>query len=185
MKGASMAQSDAHHASPASRAARATQEHLAQFGDEDLAYHEAGHAVVHHLEGGAVTRLSIERTDPRRGTQLAPGAAPPSGSASSDPEALRKRIATLVGGEVAATLHGTPEHVVTAGGRVDHDQALRAAAEAGIAPDDARAMIDAEWQRVRDLLSEPARWRLVESLAQAVLRDRTLDAGQIRAVLVR
>ena len=41
--------------------------HLAQFTDEHLAYHEAGHAVVHHLQGGTVLRLSIERTDTKQG----------------------------------------------------------------------------------------------------------------------
>ena len=32
--------------------------HLSQFTDEHLAYHEAGHAIVHHLRGGSVTRTA-------------------------------------------------------------------------------------------------------------------------------
>ena len=169
--------------SPSARAAQATHAHLSQFSDEDLAYHEAGHAVVHHVNGGVITRLSIDRTDPRRGTQPAPQ---PSPVESADPkQALRDLIAVLVGGEVAATLHGTPDQLVTAGGRVNHDAALRAAAQAGVDADEARAMIDAEWHRVRDRLRDPSAWRLVESLAQSLLQHKTLDAEQIKAVLAR
>ena len=169
--------------SPSARAAQATHAHLSQFSDEDMAYHEAGHAVVHHLNGGVITRLSIDRADPRRGTQPAPH---PSPAKSADPQqALRDLIALLVGGEVAATLHGTPDQLVTAGGRVDHDAALRAAAEAGINQVEARAMIDAEWNRVRDRLRDPSAWRLVESLARSLLQHKTLDAEQIEAVLTR
>ncbi len=173
--------------SPSARAARATRAHLSQFSDEDLAYHESGHAVVHHLHGGTIRRLSIDREDPRRGCQPAPRpSSPPSSATSADPtQALTDRLAVLVGGEVAATLHGTPDDIVTAGGRVDHDAALRAAAGAGIDPEQARAMIDAEWHRVRDQLRDPAAWRLVERLAQALLQQKTLEEAQITALLTR
>jgi hypothetical protein len=152
-----------------------------------MAYHEVGHAVVHHLNGGTIRRLSIDREDPRRGCETAPRPSSPRSSATSgDPkQALADRFAVLVGGEVAATLHGTPDDLVTAGGRVDHDAALRAAAGAGIAPEQARAMIDAEWQRVRDRLRDPAAWRLVERLAQALVRQKTLEEAQITALLTQ
>lgn len=167
--------------SPSARAAQATQAHLSQFSDEDLAYHETGHAVVHHLNGGTVTRLSIDRADPHRGCRPAPRPAP---AKSADPQqALTNLFALLVGGEVAATLHGTPDHLVTAGGRVDHEAALRAAADAGIGVAEASAMIDAEWNRVRDRLRDPAAWRLVENLARSLLQHKTLDAEQIASVL--
>lgn len=170
-------------ASPSSRAAEATAAHLTQFTDEDMAYHEAGHAVVHHLNGGTVLRLSIDREDPRRGCQLAP--LPASVQRADPQQALAQRFAVVVGGEAAATLHGTSDRIVTAGGRVDHETALRAAAEAGVAAAQASAMIDAEWNRVRDRLQEPAAWQLVETLAQALLRQKTLDAAQIAALLGR
>ena len=173
--------------SPSARAARATRTHLSQFSDEDMAYHEAGHAVVHHLHGGVVRRLGIDREDPRRGCETAPrpSSPPPSATRADPKQALVDRLALLVGGEVAATLHGTPADLVTAGGRVDHDAALRAAAEAGIDPEQARAMIDAEWQRVRDRLRDPAAWRLVERLAQALLRQKTLEEAEIAALLTQ
>ncbi len=148
-----------------------------------MAYHEAGHAVVHHLNGGLITRLSIERADPRRGTQVAPRPAPAQSEDSK--QALTRRIALLVGGEVAGTLHGTPDHLVTAGGRVDHEAALRAAAEAGVDQVEARAMIDAQWDLVHRCLSDPSAWRLVESLAQSLLRHKTLDAEQVKAALTQ
>ena len=167
--------------SPSSRAAEATKAHLAQFSDADMAYHEAGHAVIHHLNGGTVSRLSIDRADPRRGTQAAKELPPSTGD---DPKARLENIfAVLVAGDAAGTRYGTPEALVTAGSRVDHEQALRAAAEAGVSPEDARAMIDTAWQRVSEQFREPATWRLVEALAKELLQHRTLDADPINAIL--
>lgn len=156
-------------------------ERLAQFSDEDLAYHEAGHAVIHHLQGGIVTRLSIERDD-RQGTHVAPH---PSPKDTPDPQrALRDRIAVLVAGEVASTIYGTPSQRVTTGGKADRDAAVRAAAELGIDEVAARAMIDAEWPRVRAQLEEPANWQLVEKTAQALVRQKELFADVFRASVV-
>jgi hypothetical protein len=163
--------------SASARAAQALDEHLAQFGDEDMAYHEAGHGVIHHQLGGSVRRLSIERADPRRGTQVGPRKDAERGSA------LGNQIAVLVAGDVAGTLHGTAEQVTTAGSRVDYDQAFRAAAEAGFDPDEAHAIVDAKWERVRDRLRDSATWQRVEALAQELLRRKTLDEAQIRAIL--
>ena len=155
--------------------------HLAQFTDEHLAYHEAGHAVVHHLQGGTIVRLSIARTDPQQG--MHPAKQPTPAESADQQQALRELVALLVAGEVAATIHGAPESVVKAGGRVDREHAIRRAAEVGVDEAAARAMIDAEWPRVRDRLEEPANWKLVDSLAQQLVRQKVLDADQIRATL--
>ena len=165
--------------SASARAANATQSHLSQFSDDDMAYHESGHAVIHHLNGGAISRLSIDRADPRRGTQTA---SPPG---SEKKPALGHIIAVLVAGDVAGQEHGTAENLTTAGSRVDYDQAFRAAAEAGFDRDEARTMIDSKWERVRTQLRETANWQLVEALAQALLKQRTLDAEQVKAILAR
>jgi hypothetical protein len=155
--------------------------HLAQFTDEHLAYHEAGHAVIHHLQGGTIVRLSIERTDPQQG--MHPAKQPTPAESTDQQQALRELVALLVAGEVAATIHGAPEHVVTAGGRVDREHAIRRAAEVGVDEAAARAMMEAAWPRVRDRLEEPATWKLVDSLAQQLVRQKVLDADQIRAML--
>jgi hypothetical protein len=155
--------------------------HLAQFTDEHLAYHEAGHAVVHHLQGGTIVRLSIERTDPKQG--MHPAQQPTPTDSADQLKVLRDLVALLVAGEVAATIHGAPESVVKAGGRVDREHAIRRAAEVGVDEAAARAMIEAEWPRVRDRLEEPANWKLVDSLAQQLARLKVLDADQIRATL--
>jgi hypothetical protein len=104
--------------------------HLAQFNDEHLAYHEAGHAVIHHLQGGSIVRLSIERTDPKEGMQPAKQPAPV--ESADQQKALRDVVALLVAGEVAATIYGAPESVVKAGGSVDREHAFRRAAETGV-----------------------------------------------------
>ena len=151
--------------------------HLAQFTDEHLAYHEAGHAVVHHLQGGTIVRLSIARTDPKQG--MHPAKQPTPTESADQRQALRD----LVAGEVAATIYGAPESVVEAGGRVDREHAIRRAAEVGVNEAAARAMIQAEWPRVRERLEEPANWKLVDALAQQLVRQKVLDADQIRATL--
>ena len=63
--------------------AQSREDYLAQFTDEQLAYHEAGHAIIHHLQGGLVTRLSIERTDARQGTHIGPQSAPAQSAGSA------------------------------------------------------------------------------------------------------
>jgi hypothetical protein len=163
--------------------AQSREAHLAQFSDEQLAYHEAGHAVLHHLQGGVVTRLSIERTDPRQGTHVGPQ--PPPAESADPQQALRERVAVLVAGEVAATIQGAPEDAVAAGGKADREAALRAAAEVGLDEAAARAMIEAEWPRVRARLEEPDTWKLVETTAQALLRQKTLVADLFRATISR
>ncbi|MBV9578178.1 MAG: hypothetical protein JO057_06265 [Chloroflexi bacterium] len=155
--------------------------HLAQFTDEHLAYHEAGHAVVYHLQGGTIVRLSIERTDPNQGMRPAEQLTPT--AAADQLNALRDLVALLVAGEVAASIYGAPDNVVKAGGSVDREDAIRRAAEVGMDETAARAMIGAEWPRVRDRLEEPANWKLVDSLAQQLVRQKVLDADQIRATL--
>jgi hypothetical protein len=156
-------------------------EHLAQFTDEQLAYHEAGHAVIHHLQGGIVTRLSIERTDARQGTHLERQPAP---AEPAEPrKALRERVAMLIAGEVAAAIQGAPDHVVAAGGKVDREAAVRAAAEVGLDEGAARAMIEAEWPRVRARLEDPKAWQLVEATAQALLQKQVLVADLFRATI--
>ena len=113
--------------------------HLAQFTDEHLAYHEAGHAVVHHLQGGTIVRLSIARTDPKQG--MHPAKQPTPTESADQQKALHDLVVLLVAGEVAATIHGAPESVVEAGGRVDREHAIRRAAEVGVDEAAARAMI--------------------------------------------
>jgi hypothetical protein len=46
-------------------------------------------------------------------------------------------------------------------------------------------MIDAEWSRVYERLRDPAAWHLVETLARALLQQRTLDAAQIASRLAQ
>jgi hypothetical protein len=155
--------------------------HLARFSDEQLAYHEAGHAVLHHLQGGIVTRLSIERSDPQQGTHVGPQ---PDRSEAPDPQrALRERVAMLMAGEVAATIQGAPPEAVAAGGRVDREGALRAAAAVGLDEAAGRAMIEEEWLGARSRLEEPQNWTLVERVSAALVAWRRLDGDDFRRLV--
>ena len=91
----------------------------------------------------------------------------------------------LVAGEVAATIQGAPAEMVAAGGKVDREQALRAAAGAGLDEAAGQAMIEEEWRRVRARLEEPENWSLVEAAAQALLREKTLVADLFRTTISR
>jgi hypothetical protein len=169
---------------PSARAAHATQTHLSHFTDPDMAYHESGHAVILHLNGSTIKRLSIDRADPRRGTQGGPQRlAPPKATTEGPRTTLQNTISVLVAGDAAGTIFGTTEFLITAGSRVDHEQALRAAAEAGVTPEDARAMIDDAWERALERLRRPENWRLVDALAQELIEHRALEADRISAIL--
>ena len=173
---------------PSTRVDQAIQAHLAQFSDSDMAYHEAGHAVIHHLGGGTVKRISIDRSDARRGVMANPRPADapetPAAKPPADPKPkLAHTISVLVAGDAAGTIHGTPEQIITAGSRVDHEQALRAAAEAGLTPEDAHAMIDDAWERARQQLQQPETWRLVDALAQELIAQRSIEGDRIAAIL--
>ena len=144
--------------------------------DEDLAYHEAGHTVVHALNGGSVERVSIERGDPQRGVRVQPVAQ----AGMSEPEA-RRRIAVLVAGEVGLFLHGGVRRQVP--DSVDREHAMQAARAAGVGNAAASAMIAEEWERVRERLRDATVWGKVEALAQALAQRRTLDGAEVHRLI--
>ena len=89
-----------------------------------MAYHEAGHAVIIHLNGGVVKRISIDCTDARRGVESAPSSPP---DTRADPAArLDDLFTVLVAGEASGILYGTAESLASTGSRVDYEQALHA-----------------------------------------------------------
>lgn len=152
--------------------ANATSDPVVRFSDEDLAYHEAGHAVMHVLNGGTVERVSIERGDPQRGVRVQPSAA----AEMSELEA-RRRIAVLVAGEVALFLHSGERRQVP--DSVDREHAMQAAQAAGVGDSAANAMIAEEWDNVRDRLRDSTVWGMVEALAQALVQRRTLEGPEV------
>jgi hypothetical protein len=139
------------------------------FTDEELAYHEAGHAVIHHLTGGTISRVSIDRGDRGRGTQLADE--PP-------PADFRQRVAVLMAGEAALERRGVERSKVPASGASDREAARRLAGGAGLDAGAAGAAIDEALAGVRARLAEAPVWRQVEAVAVALLERRTLDGPQ-------
>jgi hypothetical protein len=149
---------------------------VARFSDEELAYHEAGHAVMHVFNGGTVERVSIERADPKRGVRVQPF----STEGLSEAEA-RQWIRVLVAGEVGLFLHSGERRQVP--DSVDREGAMRAARAAGAGDAAANAMIAEEWDRVRDQLREGTVWGKVEALAQALVQRRTLDGAEVQRLI--
>ena len=145
--------------------------------DEEMAYHEAGHAVIHLLDGGTISRISIDREDSRRGVQPA-GALPE----VTDEAAARTRAATAVAGEAAGLIRH--EQRLRAAAEADYEAALRAARLVNHDEAAAQRLVMKESARVRERLRRPDVWRQVEALAEALLRQRTLS-GEETAQAVR
>ena len=162
--------------------AQSNLDHLGQFTDEELAYHEAGHAVIHVKGGGIITRLSIVRTDPAIGTHADSSppkpATPP--APTGDPETVRHWIDMLLAGEATGYVRGRRRPESSVG---DRKQAFLAART--VAKDDAaaQAMVDAQWDGVVAQLRDPATWRKVETLAGELTQRGTLDGDEIARLL--
>src|SRR5687767_5690988 len=156
--------------------ANAASDPVARFSDEELAYHEAGHAVMYVLNGGTVERVSIERADPMRGVRVQPFA----DAGKSEAEA-RRRISVLVAGEVGLFLHSGERRQVP--DSVDREHAMQAARAAGVGDSAANAMIAEEWDRVRDRLRDGTVWGKVEALAQALVQQRTVDGAEAHRLI--
>jgi hypothetical protein len=144
---------------------------LARFTDEEMAYHEAGHAVIHGVNGGTVNRISIARTDARRGVQIAPGPAP------ADEAAVKRAIQTLMGGEVACyLLTGEKRQVPDS---LDRERALQYARVVAASDAAASTLVATGWDEALGLLREPGAWKRVQALAQVLVAQHTLDASEI------
>jgi ATP-dependent Zn protease len=140
--------------------------------DEEMAYHEAGHAVIHLLNGGTISRVSIDRQDPQRGVHPA-GALPE----VKDEGAARARAAVAVAGEAAGLIRN--EQRLRATAAADYEAAMRAARR--VTPDEAAAqrLVVEEAVRVRERLGQPEVWRQVEAVAAALMRQRTITGEEV------
>jgi ATP-dependent Zn protease len=139
-------------------------------GAAGLAYHEAGHAVIHVLLGGTLQRVSIVRDEPP-GAPMERAAGPGSGE---------DRIAVLLAGEVAESLAGQRVVGVSEGLNQDRERARRLAADMTSEPE---ALLEAERQRVLELLRTPRHWQRVVAVAQALLAQQRLEGAQLRELV--
>ncbi|MBV9358771.1 MAG: hypothetical protein JO023_24965 [Chloroflexi bacterium] len=143
-----------------------------QYSDEDLAYHEAGHAVAALVLGHSVVRVSVVRDDPSRGVRVPSFVSEdlPPGS-----EAVRDRILVNLAGNAAQHVRNP-----TSPRQQDAKDWPRAEALAG-----STEILEAEWQRAVALLQVPEHWERVERIAQALLAEPVLEAAQIAEVAGR
>jgi ATP-dependent Zn protease len=137
-----------------------------QYSDEDLAYHEAGHAVAALVLGHSVVRVSIVRDDPIRGVRV-----PSLGNEelAEGSEAVHDRILIQLAGNAAQQVRnpGSPR-------QRDAKDWPRAEALAGSAE-----VLEVEWERAVALLKMPEHWQRVDRIAQALLREQVLEDTQI------
>ncbi|MGH2352822.1 MAG: hypothetical protein ACRDI2_15500 [Chloroflexota bacterium] len=153
-----------------------------------MAYHEAGHAVIAHLYGGAIHRVSIVPTlgsTPERPTTSAVSPDAPAragvGRHASAVDQTRQQLSAILAGEAADALRSGQAHPVSTS---DRDLARTLALDlAGGDASKADAIVEAELTRTRDLLQRPDTWARVEAIAQALLRHRTLEGERLQALL--
>jgi ATP-dependent Zn protease len=150
---------------------------LARFTDKEMAYHEAGHAVIHAKHGGTINRISIVRTDSRRGVHISPLPAPE----PLDEAAARRTIQTLMGGEVAHYLLRDEKKEVP--DSLDRERALQSARKVTASDSAANTLVAEGWDEALALLREPAAWARVQALAAALIERRTLEGAEITQIL--
>jgi len=142
--------------------------------DEELAFHEAGHSVIRILLGGTFDRVSIVRHDPAEGARTVQT----SMNRENETAAVHDRVAVLLAGEAAQHLYDC--HQPRQAGSNDRGLAQMAAASV---TQDTDALLETKWQRVLDLLRNPATWRQVEAVARLLVRDQTVDVATVRRIV--
>ena len=140
--------------------------------DSIMAYHEAGHAVIAHLYGIGVERLSIV---PRAGT----GA--PRATAPAPASGTRGQIAAVLGGGIANDLHG--DSGAFRAGEQDRARARALALDGAGDATRADALLEEVRRETNTRLREPETWARVEAVAQALLWERTLAGENLRVLL--
>jgi hypothetical protein len=151
---------------------------------EATAYHEAGHAVMVHVEGYAVLACTIEHGEGMAGGVIWNN--PLAVHASELPEdhdrpaAMRACARIALAGEIAQRRY-RPSSWRKHQGRTDREAAVMLAIRLVQSGEQAAALMIGLEQQVRDALA--THWRLVEAVAAALVRHGHLS-GAVFAVLV-
>jgi len=154
---------------------------------ESIAYHEAGHVVVGHLEGlPALDTDVLPDGDGGRGhTRFAnPGAwfAPRRGGlTAAERDFVERVLTTFMAGFAAESRHGRGD---PSGSGYDLDQAARTWVGYLATSDSERAaVLHGFLERAESLLARPEAWSAVEALAAALLEKGRLDGADAARVI--
>jgi len=152
--------------------------------ERDHAYHEAAHAVAMHRLGFGVAHLTIDPIDGLTGRCLA-NDAPHYGDDHTTPEARasieRWAIVLHAGNAAERHLHPEePEATATIDHRILHDMLQWIEEDTSVE----FAWCCYLWQRAYAFISDPWQWKLVQTLADALLAGpRTLAGPAVTAFL--
>jgi hypothetical protein len=157
--------------------------------EEEVAYHEAGHAVVHELLGNGVVEATIVPREDK-------------GSSDSDNRGLSLGHVTPYAANFPLPEYGRNLHAVVgmlAGGMVVHSVYDLDAEEDGTGGDEdniswvikSMNLTDAEesqflceaWALGVKLLADPKVWAAVEEVKDALLTYKTIPGGVVRAIV--
>lgn len=152
---------------------------------ERTAYHEAGHAVMAHVCGIPVKRVSIVEDDEALGHMLGQWerwiAEIDYNVTPMREIRLHKHIMVALAGAAATAIHanyatwrGAGQDLINAAGLADYITG---------GPEETDALVRWLWIRARTKLEGPPTWAKVEAVAQALLAQEQLSGRAFRAVL--
>ncbi|MGH2352823.1 MAG: sigma-70 family RNA polymerase sigma factor [Chloroflexota bacterium] len=154
---------------------------------EVRAIHEAGHAVMAHLHGVSIHRVSIDLPAPHG---AAHPARPSPALRASRPEMPSPLPPSPPAAQMAMILAGEAAHFLRSGrrqaidGSDDRARAGRVARDAAAGDDvEAALILEQQWTRTRERLDQPQAWARVERLAAALLERRTIEGDRLNALV--
>jgi len=154
--------------------------------ERELAYHEAGHAVVRCLLRLPFKRVTIIPTDENlgqvAGVTLPEGYKPESDRGPKTRDRTEREIMARLAGMVAEGLLAESE-VNAPGAWKDRQNAVDLAEFVTTSAEEAEAYTEWLLCRTRNLLSLPWNWAAVQAVAQALLAERELGARRVRSIV--
>jgi hypothetical protein len=142
--------------------------------------HEAGHAVLHWLYGGTVSRIAIA---PLSGVQIPGRAGGGSWSRTDGPNMpVRDFLRTMMAGEAATSVQGGRVPAVWSAS--DRAQAASLARRlTGGDVMEAALVVESAWSAARDRLAEGRAWERVRRVADALVAHQQLDGDEFRQLV--
>lgn len=155
--------------------------------EKQIAYHEAGHAVMALINNISFRSVSVEPGMGREGVIDFDESILSSFDADAPlSDEQRARVESLI---LFALAGDTAEAIFLGGGELLDSQADELLAKPMTmylnigSLEECHRYLSAMRARAHEMLSQPARWAMVEALVKSLLTERTLDHQRVRALV--